>query len=322
MDYSEEVEEEEVEEGSPRTHRKDSNQQSQQPVVYQTPKQAPKGGPPETRVTKTGKVQELVAAKAPALPDPIRGMLGRQRCDVGDIMALPIQLTVGELLDRSDTTIKELAFHMQRATPRYRIKRQAKTNQAAAQQAGAVIAAAVPKEPPEITAHAYDDDGQSQPLMMTAWIGSVNPTKTLLDGGSTVELVNRRKLQAMTPQPRIHTDGHLRVSLATDAIHALTNYAWLPINVEGVQAAVKAYLVDNQVYDLLLGVPWMRRVGFHPNYGTGQVTISGDDGIARHVPAQTFPMHANLPTVEIDEEEDEQTAADAACQLLLDEQGN
>ena len=65
-------------------------------------------------------------------------------------------------------------------------------------------------------------------------------SRTLLDGESIVELVNRSKVLDMNPPPRVYTDGHLRVSVATDAIHTLTSYVYLPVNLEGVQAIVKA----------------------------------------------------------------------------------
>ena len=48
--------------------------------------------------------------------------------------------------------------------------------------------------PPDITARAYDDDGQSKPVMITAWIHAIKLLKTLLDGDSLVELMSRRML--------------------------------------------------------------------------------------------------------------------------------
>ena len=96
----------------------------------------------------------------------------------------------------------------------------------------------------------------------------------------------------------------------------------LSIHVQGIQAVVKAWVVDNQVYDLLLGVPWIRRVGLNPDYGTGKVTIRGNDSVPRQVPAEIIPMHVNLPTVELDDDESPGDAADEACQILLDEQEN
>ena len=277
---------------------------------------------PTTRVSKTGKVQELVQSKSPKVADPIRGMSTKQRFDIGQILDLPIQISVGEFLDRSDVTIKELAYNMQRATPRYRVKRPTKTQIASntPEASGAAMVASTINAP-NITAHAFDDDGNTQPLMVTAWVGDVKFERTLIDGGSIVEIISSRMLKKMSPPPHIHHDGHLKVSLATDVVHTLTNYVLLPINVAGVQAVVKAWIVDNQVYDLLLGISWMRRVAFHPNYGTGRVTITGNDGLVREMSAEISPLTASLPTVEIEDEDDE-LAADAACQLLLDEQEN
>ena len=274
--------------------------------------------PPQTRVTKTGKVQELVAQKGPKVPDPIRGMANESRFNVKQILNLPVQLSLGELLDRSDTTIKELAYAMQRATPRYRIRKQAAGthgNQGGVQ--GSAIMAASALLPPDVTARAYEDDGQSKPVMITSWIKALKLVKTLLDGGSLVELLGRKKLNQMHPRPKVYTDGHLRVSLATDKLDTLTDYVKIPVNVEGVEALIKAWIVDVEIYDLLLGLSWMRRVHCNPHYGSGTVTISGDDMKLRQVQAQLAPMDTGLPVVEFDEEDE---SADLACQHLLDEQ--
>ncbi|KAL9000619.1 MAG: hypothetical protein Q9188_005641 [Gyalolechia gomerana] len=287
--------------------------------------------PPKTRLNKAGKVQELVPVKAPKQPDPIRGLAEQSRFAVEDILRLPITVNVGQLLDKSDLARQELALAMQRSTPKYRVKKATKakgSGQHAVQQtatdASSVIAASVHTLPPVVTAYAHDDDGQSQPLMVASRIGFVKSPRTLLDGGAIVELVNRQFLLTLNPPPRVHTDWHLKISLATDAIHTLTNYCYLPVNIEGVEAIVKAWVVDNQVYDLLLGVPWMRRVGYNLNYRTGEVTVTGNDEIARKVPVELFPITPglHLPTVEIDDEVDDEDAADAACQLVIDEQEN
>ena len=297
---------------------REPKQNNQQPI-----NQSHTAHPPSTRVSKTGKVQELVPVKAPKTPDPIRGLLRGARISIEEILKLPLTMQVGQFLDKSDIARQELALNMQRSTPRYRVKRTPKAkNQADLSKSNMAITASVQREPPTIIAHAFDDDRQSQPFMITAWIGTVKLPRTLIDGGSLVELVSRTKLQSMTPPPRVHTDGYLRVSLATDAIHTLTNYVYLPVNVQGIQAVVKAWVVDNQVYDLLLGVPWIRRVGLNPDYGTEKVTIRGNDSVPRQVPAEIIPMHVNLPTVELDEDETSGDAADAACQILLDEQEN
>lgn len=67
--------------------------------------------------------------QGPRQDDSIRGMAGRTRFDVKKIFDLPIEVTLGKFLDRSDVTIKELAFNMKKTTPRYRI-RKAKTRDA------------------------------------------------------------------------------------------------------------------------------------------------------------------------------------------------
>ena len=65
----------------------------------------------------------------------------------------------------------------------------------------------------------------------------------------------------------------------------------------------------------------MRRVGFIPDYSTGQVTMRGADQMLRTVPAEIYPI-SNLPTVELDEVNGIDDGADALCRLLLDEQEN
>ena len=92
----------------------------------------------------------------------------------------------------------------------------------------------------------------------------------------------------MNPAPRIHTYGLLRVSLATEAISTLIDYVFLPVNVEGIQALVKAWVVDNQMYDLLLGVLWMRRIRFNPDYPTGRHTlqVGSDAGLLSIAPSR------------------------------------
>lgn len=40
-------------------------------------------------------------------------MTGQERFDIRKIFNLPLEVTVGEVLDRSDTAIREMAFNMQ-----------------------------------------------------------------------------------------------------------------------------------------------------------------------------------------------------------------
>ena len=61
----------------------------------------------------------------------------------------------------------------------------------------------------------------------------------------------------------------------------------------------------------------MRRVHCNSNYGSGAVTISGDDIQLRQVGSHLVLMKSGLPVVEFDEEDE---SADLTCQHLLDEQ--
>ena len=197
--------------------------------------------PPPTRTTKTGKVQELVSKQGPKQLDPIRGMVTNKRFDISQVLSLLIQLSLGELLDRSDQTIKELAYNMQRATPRYRIRKNPSASHGAAKTSvNQTTLAAAAMLPPHVTAFAYKDDGQSKPVMCTSWIFSTKLSRTLLDNGLLVELISRKKLNQLTPRPKVYTDGFLKVSLATDKLNTLTDYTIIPVNVEGVEATVKA----------------------------------------------------------------------------------
>lgn len=74
----------------------------------------------------------------------------------------------------------------------------------------------------------------------------------------------------MKKKPTVYTDGRLRVSLANNTLTILNEYIKLPVNVRGVTAFIKAWLVDMDVYDLLLGAAWMRRVHCNQLFGNGE----------------------------------------------------
>lgn len=52
----------------------------------------------------------------------------------------------------------------------------------------------------------------------------------------------------------IFCDGHLQVSLANDNLIILTEDIKIWVNVEELEVAIKAWLIDVKVYDLLLGI--------------------------------------------------------------------
>ena len=99
--------------------------------------------------------------KALKLPDPIRAMTNRPRFDVNIIFSLPIKIPLGELLDQSNVTVKEMAYIIQRATPRYRVKKatKGKVVEEGPSVASLVLAALVQKHLLEVTAYIQEDDG-------------------------------------------------------------------------------------------------------------------------------------------------------------------
>ena len=52
----------------------------------------------------------------------------------------------------------------------------------------------------------------------------------------------------------------------------LTDYVLAPLNVESIENIIKAWVVDVEIYDLLLGLFWLRRVHCNLHYGAGSVT--------------------------------------------------
>lgn len=206
---------------------------------------------------------------------------------------------------------------MQKITLRYRT-RKGKTKNTPQEVPPATSSNAV-LHPPPITSSACDDNGLSQPLMVTSWVRDSCFQKTLLDGGSLVELINRKLVMKMRPRHKIFSDSRIKVSLANDSVMVLSEYFKIPVNVQEVEAMIRAWLLDVGVYDLLLGIPSMRRVNCTQIYGEGKVTIMGNDRYVMDVPLPIIPIDMpGLPTIEFDEDE---MTADQVCQSLLDEQG-
>ena len=82
-----------------------------------------------------------------------------------------------------------MAFKMRRSTPRYRVKRAPRDS--SGEETASVIANSI-LSPPPITTGVYENDGQSQPLMILSWVRDLPLTRTLLDGGSLLDLLNKR----------------------------------------------------------------------------------------------------------------------------------
>lgn len=127
-------------------------------------------------------------------------------------------------------------------------------------------------------------------------------SKTLLDGGSLVELLSKRFLRGIKPRPAIQRDNHIRVSLANNSVTKLDKYVIIPINMEGVEAVINAWLIDVEVYDLLFGIIWMRQANCLQMFGERKIIIKKNDQKIRIIPAQIYLMKLKLPVVEFEKE--------------------
>ncbi len=121
--------------------------------------------------------------KVPKKADSIRATAGHERFDIRKIFDLPLEVTVGEFLDRSDTTIREMAFKMQRSTSKYRVKRPKPIRNKEENQAVSNAVINFSSQPPLITAKVSEDDGMSLPLMISSCVLNQHLSKTLLDVG-------------------------------------------------------------------------------------------------------------------------------------------
>ncbi len=82
-------------------------------------------------------------------------------------------------------------------------------------------------------------------------------------------------------------DEKWTINLADDGHAMVQGYVWVTVNVSGVRAPVKAFILgDGQVYDLLLSERWIYRVREVEDHGSGTLTISGTDRLKRVVDGQ------------------------------------
>ena len=69
-----------------------------------------------------------------------------------------------------------------------------------------------------------------------------------------MKLINRQKFLVMKFAFFVRTDDHFRINLVTNHVETFTNYIVLFVNVEKIKVVIKTYIVNNQIYDLLLNI--------------------------------------------------------------------
>ena len=101
-----------------------------------------------------------------------------------------------------------------------------------------------------------------------------------------VELISRKVVQDLELTV-YRMDEKWTLQLADNGHATVQEYVWVTINVSGIRALVKAFILgDGQVYDLLLSKRWMYRVHAVEDHEAGTLTISGTDWLKRVVDGQ------------------------------------
>ncbi len=101
-----------------------------------------------------------------------------------------------------------------------------------------------------------------------------------------VELISRKVVQDLNLLV-YRMDKKWTLQLADGEYATVPKYVWVTVNVSGVRALVKAFILgDGQVYDLLLAKRWMYRVRAVEDNGAGTLTINGTNRLKRVVDGQ------------------------------------
>ncbi|KAI9873701.1 MAG: hypothetical protein M1823_007859, partial [Watsoniomyces obsoletus] len=104
-----------------------------------------------------------------------------------------------------------------------------------------------------------------------------------------VDLISSRVVNQMPGTP-IRRDDSLKIILANDKRMTLDGYVSVHVNVEGVTATVKAFVMPEATgYGLLLGLRWLRLVHSSVEYGSKRMTITGTDSVTRVIPVRDVP---------------------------------
>ena len=104
----------------------------------------------------------------------------------------------------------------------------------------------------------FEDNQPTNCLYVTAWISSTPVYCTLVDIGAVVELVSPNLVNWL-PGITIHKmTKEWYICLANNKTAVIKDYVWLPVNVVGVLAHIKAFIIStNKTFKLLLSKKWM-----------------------------------------------------------------
>ena len=125
-----------------------------------------------------------------------------------------------------------------------------------------------------------------------------------------------------------HPVHDLGMRLADDSLVPLESYVWLDVNVDGIVARVRAYVMPVMVtYKILLSRRWLKRMKGVEHHATNTLMIQGIDGVLQSTKGCPAPP-VELEIVELKEalransstkHPDDNESADDAVDVLLQE---
>ena len=220
------------------------------------------------------KTENRDARRAP----PINLMKGQEPYNIEKALSsIQPDITFPQLLDVSPRLRRELALLLRSSQPRTRKKKQM-TLPTETEKANPVVGAVgVPLGTTEAA-----EDSEVECLYITAQCNGVEITNVLVDGGAMIELVSGELVEKLGLVK--HEVKDLGIRLADDSLVRLRHYVWIDLNVEGIVARIRAYIMPvKETYQILLSRRWLKRMRGIEDHRNNILVIRGTDGIPRGV---------------------------------------
>ena len=215
------------------------------------------------------------AVTKPAKPAPINLMKGLNPYNIEDAMvSIKPEITFPQLLDVSPRLRRELALLLRSSQPRTRKKRTPPVQ--------------IDKVSGPVKVTEAAPDAEVECMYITVWCKGIEIPDVLVDGGAMIDLIAKDVVDMLGLEK--HPVHNLGMRLADDSLVALENYVWLDVNVEGVVARVRAYVMPVTVtYKILLSRRWLKRIKGVEHHATNTLIIQGVDGIQRSTKGRPAP---------------------------------
>ena len=210
---------------------------------------------------------------------PINLMKGQEPYSIERALtSIQPEITFPQLLDVSPRLRRELAILLRSSQPRTRRKKEPETG------GGPTVNSA--GGPLRMTEAA--EDAEVDCLYITASSNGTKIPNVLVDGGAMIELVSEELVARLNFNK--HEVKDLGIRLADDSLVRLKHYVWIDLEVEGVMARIRAYIMPvKETYQILLSRRWLKRMRGVEDHSDNTLTIQGVDGIPRKVKGRPAP---------------------------------